>query len=155
MGWSITIDLIDGQDRETSHTVQLANSIATIVDAQNALDAFLADWPALSGLGVTGASVSIPLTAAVTAAQSTSNKDEAARIKLKMVDGGSFNYRVPGPLKDVNGVFEYITGGVVDVSNAGITGWFANFLAAGAARITKYGQRVLAAGGILSGYLEE
>lgn len=155
MGYSITIELLDGQGRDTSHTVQLANSIVTIADAQLALDSFLADWPGLSGLGIQGASVSIPLTAAITAPQATSNKDEAARIKLKMEDGGTFNYRVPGPLKDVNGEFVYITGGVVDVGNAGITGWFANFLSAGAARITKYGQRVLAAGGIQSGYLEE
>lgn len=155
MGFTITLDLIDGQGRETSHSVNLINSVTTLAAAQTTLDALVADWPALSGLGLTGASVSVPLTLTPTTAQPSSNKDEAARMKLKMEDGGSFNYRVPGPLKDVDGLFVYITGGVVDVGDAGVIGWFANFLSAGGARITKYGQRILASGGILSGYLEE
>lgn len=155
MGWTITLDLVDGQGRPTSKDVDLVNTINTVAAAQTSLDALAADWPALSGLGIVSASLSLPLTVTPTTAQSQSNKDEGARIKLLMTDGGKFNYRVPGPLKDVDGNFVYITGGVVDVEDAGVVGWFANFLTAGAARITKYGQRVLATGGILSGYLEE
>lgn len=155
MGNTITLALIDGQGRETTKDIDLVNTITTLAQAQTALDAFVADWPLISGLGITGASATIALTVVATAAQSTSNKDEGARIKLLMEDGGRFNYRVPAPLKDVGGEFVYITGGAVDVAAAGVTGWFANFLSAGAGRFTKYGQRVLAVGGILSGELEE
>lgn len=155
MGNTITLELIDGQNRPTSKDIDLANSVTTLAQAQTALDAFLADWPLLSGLGVTGASVSISLTVTPITAQTTSNKDEGARVKLLMEDGGKFNWRIPGPLKNGSGVFTYITGGAVDVGDAGVVGWFANYLSAGAARFTKYGQRVLAVGGILSGELEE
>lgn len=155
MGWTITYDLVDGQGRATSHSVQLADAIVTVAAAQTASDAFLADFILLSGLGVVGVSVSLPLTFTPATAQEQSNMDEGARVKLLMEDGGKFNYRIPGPIKDVDGNFVYITGGAVDVGAAGITGWFANFLSGGSARITKYGQRVLAVGGILSGYLEK
>jgi hypothetical protein len=155
MGNTITLELIDGQGRPTSKDVDLVNSITTLAAAQTALDALVADWPLLSGLGITGASVSIKMTVTPVTAQPTSNKDEGARVKLLMEDGGNFNWRIPAPLKDGTGNFTYITGGAVDVTNAGVTGWFANYLSAGAARFTKYGQRVLAVGGILSGELEE
>lgn len=155
MGYTITLGLVDGQGRETSKSIDLANSINTIAAAQTTLDALVADWPTLSGLGLQNAHVSIPLTLTPTTAQASSNRDEAAKMTLLMEDGGKVSYRVPGPLKDGSGLFVYITGGEVDVANAGITGWFANFLSAGAARITKYGQRILAAGGIVSGVLED
>jgi len=155
MGWTITYDLVDGQGRPTSHAVQLVNSIVTVAAAQAASDLFVADWPTLSGLGLVSASLSLPLTLTPTAAQTQSNIDEGARVKLLMVDGGKFNYRVPGPLKDGSGDFVYITGGVVDVADTGIVDWFANFITGASARITKYGQRIIATDGILSGYLEK
>jgi len=155
VGSTITLALIDGQGRPTSKDVDLVNTITTLAAAQAALDALVADWPALSGLGITGASITLALTVTPTAAQATANKDEGARVKLLMEDGGHFNWRIPSPLKDIAGEFVYITGGAVDVGDAGITGWFANYLSAGAARFTKYGQRILATGGILSGELEE
>lgn len=155
MGNTITLELIDGQGRATSKDIDLVNTITTLAQAQTALDAIVADWPLLSGLGITGASVSIKMVVTPTTAQSTANKDEGARVKLLMEDGGNFNWRIPSPLKDVSGEFVYITGGAVNVADAGVVGWFANYLSAGAARFTKYGQRVLAVGGILSGELEE
>lgn len=155
MGMTVTLGLVDGQGRTTTKEVDLVNTVTTIAAAQTAVDALVADWPTLSGLGVATASLSVSLTVTPTTAQDTSNIDEGATMKLLMEDGGYFSYRIPGPLKDVDGVFEYITNGEVDVSNAGITGWFANFLSAGAGRFTKYGQRVLAAGGIISGKLEK
>lgn len=155
MGNTITLELIDGQGRATTKDVDLVNSITTLAAAQTALDALVADWPLLSGLGITGASVSIKMTVTPTVAQPTSNKDEGARVKLLMEDGGHFNWRIPSPLKDVGGEFVYITGGAVNVADPGVAGWFANYLSAGAARFTKYGQRILAVGGILSGELEE
>lgn len=155
MGYTITIGVVDGQGRTTTKEVQLANSVNTVASAQSALDALAADWPNLSGLGLANASLTLPLTLTPTTAQDTSNIDEGATMKLLMEDGGYAAYRIPGPLKDVDGIFVYITNGEVDVSASGVTGWFANFLSAGAARITKYGQRVLASGGIVSGKLEK
>jgi len=155
MGMTVTLGLVDGQGRTTTKEVDLVNTVTTIAAAQTAVEALVADWPALSGLGVATASLSVNLTVTPTAAQDTANIDEGAAMKLLMEDGGYFSYRIPGPLKDEDGVFVYITNGEVDVSNAGVTGWFANFLSAGAARFTKYGHRILASGGIISGKLEK
>lgn len=155
MGWTLTLNLVDGQGRNTSKGIDLVNTIDEIVDAQGALDALVVDWPGLSGLGIESATVTLPLTVTPTVAQASSNIDEGATMSLLMVDGGRFSWRIPGPLKDVDGLFVYITGGAVNVGHAGITSWFANYLSAGAARFTKYGQRVLAVGGIKSGKLEK
>lgn len=155
MGMTVTLGLVDGQGRTTTKEVDLVNTITTLAAAQTAIDALAADWPALSGLGLATASVSVSMTLTPTAAQAQSNIDEGATMKLLMEDGGYFSYRVPGPLKDGSGNFVYITNGEVDTADAGITGWFANFLSAGAGRFTKYGQRILAAGGIISGKLEK
>jgi len=98
----------------------------------------------------------LPLTVTPTTAQEQSNIDEGATMSLLMVDGGRFSWRIPGPLKDdTDGTFIYITGGVVNVADTGVVAWFANYLSAGAARFTKYGQRILAVGGIKSGKLEK
>lgn len=155
MGWTVTFGVVDGQGRTSTKEVDLVNSITTVAAAQTAVDALVADWPNLSGLGLNTASLSLPLTLVPTAAQASSNIDEGATMKLLMEDGGYFSYRIPGPLKDEDGIFVYIVDGAVDTSNAGVTGWFANFLSAGAARFTKYGQRILAVGGIISGKLEK
>lgn len=155
MGWTVTFGLVDGQGRTSTKEVDLVNSITTVAAAQTAVDALVADWAALSGLGVSTATLSLALTVTPITAQASSNIDEGATMKLLMEDGGYFAYRVPGPVKDEDGLFVYIVDGSVDVSNAGITGWFANFLSAGAGRFTKYGQRILASGGIISGKLEK
>lgn len=155
-GYQVTVGLIDGQGRETSHTLTLSTAITTIAGAQTALDAILADWPALSGLGVVSATLSVPMTVTVTTAEAHSNFDEGARIKLKSTDNKTISYRVPAPLRDSEtGLFVYITEGEVDVSDGGITGYFANFLSAGAFRFGDVAQQVLAVSGILSGKLEK
>lgn len=155
-GYQITLGLIDGQGRETSHTLTLDDGVTTIAAAQTILDAVLADWPALSGLGIVSATLSVPMTVTVTDAEAHSNFDEGARIKVKSTDNKTISYRVPAPLRDeTTGLFTYITGGEVDVDDAAITGWFANFLVAGGLRFGDVAQQVLAVNGILSGKLEK
>lgn len=156
MGYTITLTLKDGQDRLTTKDIDLVNSISTVAAAQTVLDAIAADWPGISGLGLVSASLTVPMTLAATTPQDTSNFDEGALIKILAADGGKLSWRIPGPLKDVDGLFVYITSGEVDISDAGIVAWFANYLSAGGLRFTKYGQRVMAAaGGLISGKLEK
>lgn len=154
-GWQVTIGLIDGQDRETTHTVTLDAAVNTIAAAQTQLDSLLTDFALVSGLGVRNAYLSVPLTVTPSTAQDASNMDEGAKMKILTTDSKNWAYRIPGPLKDVNGVFTYITGGEVDTADAGIVAYFANFLAAGGFRFGDVAQQVMAVGGITSGTLEK
>lgn len=155
-GWQISINLKDGQTRQTSHTVTLDAAINTIADAQTALDSYLADFALASGLGIQGATVTVPLTVTPSTAQTTSNKDEGARMTILTTDSKQWGFRIPGPRKDASGVFVYITGGEVDIAHASVTALFANFLAAGAFRFGDTSQQIMApAGGIVEGVLED
>lgn len=155
-GYQVTLGLIDGQGRETSHTLTLSAAITTIAAAQTALDSILADWPAFSGLGIVSGTLSVPMDVTLTDAEEHSNFDEGARVKLKSTDGKTISYRVPAPLRDeTTGLFTYIANGEVDVDDAAITAYFANFLSAGAFRFGDVAQQILAVDGILSGKLEK
>lgn len=156
MGFTITGSFVDGQSRPTTKEWQLANSVTTIAAAQTAWDSLRADFLAASGLGFVKATMLVTLTGTPTTAQSPlTNFDEGASMTLLMEDGGEFNERIPAPI--LNGTlddYEYIADEKVDVGDAAITGYYANFLSAGAFRFTKYGQRILASGGIIRGVLE-
>lgn len=156
MGMTITGSFIDGQGRPTTKEWNLVNSVTTIAAAQTAWDALKTDFLLASGLGFVKAQLTVTLTGAPTAAQSPlTNFDEGASMTLLMEDGGEFNERIPAPILNVGlDDYEYIADEKVDVGNAAITGYYANFLTAGAFRFTKYGQRILASGGILRGVLE-
>lgn len=156
MGFTITGSFIDGQGRPTTKEWNLANSITTIAAAQTAWDSLLADFLLVTGLGFVKATMQVPLTGTPTAAQSPLvNFDAGASVTLLMEDGGEFNERLPAPILNAGLTdYEYIVEEKVDVANAVIVGYYANFLSAGAFRFTKYGQRVLAVGGIIRGVLE-
>lgn len=154
-GNQITVGLIDGQDRETTLTLTLDVTQDTIAEAQSVLDAALADFPGISGLGVRNAYLSVPLTVTPTSAQSQSNIDEGAKMKILTTDSKNWSFRIPGPLKDGSGDFVYIVSGEVDTTDAGIVAWFANYLAAGGLRFGDVAQQVMAVGGISSGVLEK
>lgn len=156
MGFTITGSFVDGQGRPTTKEWQLANSVTTIAAAQTAWDSLLVDFLLASGLGFVKATMQVTLTGTPTAAQSPlTNFDEGASMTLLMEDGGEFNERIPAPILNVAlDDYEYIVEEKVTVTNAAITGYYANFLSAGAFRFTKYGQRILASGGILRGVLE-
>lgn len=157
MGYTVTVSLVDGQGRPTSKEFNLATSVNTLAAAQTAVSALLTDFALVSGLGVVSAQLSVPLTVTVTGAQSPlTNYDDGASMTLAMEDGGQFNERIPAPLLNAGGDdWAYIAGGAVDVSDAGIIAYYANYLSAGAFRYTKYGQRILATGGIVRGVLEK
>jgi len=153
-GNQIVVGVIDGQDRESSLTLTLDVTQDTIAEAQTVLDAALVDLALVTGLGFTTATLSVPLTVTPTAPQGSSNIDEGARMKILTTDGKRWSFRIPGPIKDVDGVFEYITAGEVDTSHAGIVAFFANYLAAGALRFGDVAQQVMAVNGIQEGTLE-
>lgn len=154
-GSQITITLKDGQNRLTSKTVTLDAAITDIGDAQTALDSYLADFAGASDLGIVSASLTTQLTVTPTTAENTSNFDEGVNMTILTTDGKKWNDRIPGPSKTA-GVFDYVTGGVVDTSDAGIVALYANYLAAGAFRLGDVAQQIMAAsGGIVSGTLEK
>lgn len=154
-GYQMKIRLIDGQDRETSITLTLPAAVVTISAAQAILDAIVADWPGISGLGLLSATMAVNLTVTPTSAQAASNFDEGALMSILTTDAKTWDFRIPGPLKDEDGLFVYITGGKVDTADAGIIAWFANFLSAGGLRFGDTAQQIMAVGGIKSGVLEE
>lgn len=154
-GYQVTIGLIDGQSRPTTITLTLVATINTIAAAQAALDAIVADWPGVSGLGLVNAYLSVPLALTPTTADDASNFDEGAKMKILTTDAKNWSFRIPGPTKDAGGVFTYITGGEVNTADAGIIAFFANYLAAGGYRFGDVAQQTMAVGGILSGTLEK
>jgi len=154
-GFQITIGLVDGQGTLTSKTVTLSAAITTIAAAQTALDAYLADFVTASDLGVVDATLSVKMTVTPTTAENTSNFDEGVNMQILTTDGKKWNDRIPGPSKTA-GVFDYVTGRKVDVTDAGIVALYANYLAAGAFRFGDVAQQTMAAaGGIVSGTLEK
>lgn len=138
----------DGQGRQT--TKEFAG-VATVLATQvTDMTALLTDFDAITGLGRTGYNMTAKQAAAIVGDGATSNKDEAFHLRYAMADGTVFNQRIPSPKKTA-GVFDFISGGVVDIANAAIVAFAANFLAGGAFRL-KPG---VAATGLIDGYLEE
>lgn len=115
----------DGQGRRT--TKEFSNTDATIAAAQASMAALITDFILVSDIGTTKYSSSVDA-AAVNAAGAAANKDEAVNIRLLMTDGSYENFRIPAPAKDANGVFNYVTAGVVDVAHADIVAFFANYI---------------------------
>jgi hypothetical protein len=144
----VNLSAVDAQGRNTTKTFQ--GEAVTV--AQQAVDmaALLTDFYAVSDLGTSKYNIIAETAAAQAVGNPAANKDEAAVLRLQLANGVIASHRIPAPAKDAQGVFLYITGGVVDINNALITDYVANFLAAGA--FTIQGQVVTA---VLSGYLED
>lgn len=150
---TITLSLTDSQGGTSSKQLHLdPGQVNTLALAQSSLTAIMATWEGISDAGVVEASVSFPLTLTPIAAKAGSNLDEAARISLAMSTGvGKENYRIPAPAK-TGGVFDYIVGGVVDVSNAALVAYFDFFETVEVFRIGVNSLRAVEA--MVSGYLE-
>lgn len=149
---TITVQLTDGQGGTGSKEFHLANSVTTVAGAQSALDDLVALWPDVSGAGMGSPTVSFPLTMTPIAAQEDSNLDEAARLRLAMDTGvGNENYRLPAPHK-TDGIFTYITGGSVDITNVDLLAFVALFDNTDVFRIGINALRSVA--NLISGYKE-
>lgn len=142
------LSAIDAQGRGT--TKRFSGLAATVAAGQTDMTALITDFLAVSDLGTSKYSTGVDTVAVNAVGSPAANKDEAVNIRLQMTDGSIENFRIPAPAKDANGVFEYVTGGVVDIANANIVAFFANFQATGQFRIN--GKVVQS---ILSGTLED
>lgn len=141
--------VLTGQDVQGRRTTkEFENTETTIAAAQTLMAAVLADFIVISDLGTTKYS-SCADAAFVTAAGPASNKDEAVNMRLQASDGSVVNFRIPAPAKDAAGVFNYVSGGVVDITNADIVAFFANYIG-GNMRVN--GKTITA---VLSGTLED
>lgn len=144
---NVVLSAFDAQGRPTTKSFE---GEATTL-AQQAIDmtALLADFVLVSDLGTTKYSASEE-TASVNAVGAAANKDEGVILRFQLADGSIGNHRIPAPAKDAAGVFNYVSGGVVDINHVDIVAYVANFLAAGPFLIQ--GQPVTA---LISGYLEK
>lgn len=147
----VNVSMVDGQGRPTTKSFENSGTVAATI--ATAVDAFLDDWVVISGLGLIDFGLRFETQKVVAPEGSTANKDEAARLQLLMTDGSIYNLRVPAPKKTA-GVFDYITGGVVDTSDAGLLAMLAHFEAAGTMRLNGKTLAPLP-GSFLGGYLED
>jgi hypothetical protein len=147
----VVISMVDGQGRKTSKEFDNTGTVAATIATD--VTAFIADWIAISGLGTVAFNISFETQAVNASEGPTANKDEAARLQLLMTDGSQYNLRIPAP-KKTTGVFNYITGGVVDTSNADLLAMLAHFEAAGTMRLNDKTLSPLP-GSFLGGYLED
>ena len=116
----INLTLQDSMNRTMKK--QLVTELATIALNQSHLDAFLALWAGVSGLGIISADITIPLTVVAQTPAAGSNRDEGATFGV--TTSGDYNtaYKVPGILAALRQV-----GGTVDLAAAGVTNYFADF----------------------------
>jgi len=143
----VKILAFDGQGRQTTKEV---TGVATVLATQvTDMTALLADLDDISGLGRTGYNMTAKQASALAGEGVTSNKDEAFHLRYALADGSIFNQRIPSPKKTA-GVFDFISGGVVDIANAAVVAWAANFMSGGQFRL-KPG---VAATSVIDGYLE-
>lgn len=141
-----TISLTDSQGRNP--TTDRNTQSATLATAQTNLTSHIALLRAISDVGTTKHTIPSE-TAAVNAAVAGSNVDEGVHLVFQMADGSVINHRVPAPSRTA-GVFNYISGGVVDIADADIVAYAADFMAGG----TMYLKPGVLATSLLRGYLE-
>jgi hypothetical protein len=141
-----TISITDSQGRAT--TTDRNTQSATLATAQSALTAHIALLRAISDVGTTKHVVPAE-TAAVNAAEAGSNVDEAIHLIFQMADASVVNHRVPAPARTA-GEYDAVVGGVVDITNAAIVAYAADFLSGG----TMYLKPGVLATALLRGYLE-
>lgn len=143
----VVLSAYDAQGRSTTKSFE--GEATTVAQQVTDAGALIPDFLAVSDLGTVKFSISVE-TAEANVPGPAANKDEGAVLRLQLADGSIASHRIPAPAKDGSGLFNYIVGGVVDIANADIVAYVANFLAAGAFVIQ--GQVVT---DILSGYLED
>lgn len=142
------LSALDAQGRST--TKRFSGLAATVAAGQTDMADLITDLLAVSDLGTSKYSTAVDTVAVNAVGNAAANKDEAVNVRLQMTDGSIENFRIPAPAKNASGVFEYVSGGAVDIANANIVAFFANFLAGGQFRIN--GKVVQS---ILSGTLED
>lgn len=144
----VTLSAFDAQGRSTTKSFE--GEATTVAQQITDMASLIPDFLAVSDLGTVKFSVSVETAETNAVGSAAANKDEGAVLRLALADGKQVSHRIPAPAKDINGVFNYITGGVVDTGHADIVAYIANFEALGA--FTIQGQTVAS---VQSGYLED
>jgi len=143
----ITLSAFDGQGRNASKDYQ--DTSTTVAASITNMTALLTDLAAISGLGWSSYNL-VSKNAAVNAvADAGVNKDEAMWLIFAMADGSQVAHRVPAPAKTA-GIFDFIVGGIVDITDANVVAYADNFIT-GNMRL-KPG---VAATALVRGYLEK
>lgn len=152
MGIVARVRLVDEQGRTASLGLVFPTAVTTIAAAQTAFNTWQPLFEAISGMGVRSAEISAKLTLTPSAAKAGSNRDEGAWLTMTDTEGDNFSVRIPAPSRTA-GVYDYIVGGEVDLTNTDIQDYAAQFEAAGSIRFGAKSYRVSA--GLESGYLEK
>jgi len=119
-----TVTLQDGKKRQTTKRVETETDV--LATAQLAVVDLAVDLLAVTDLGIVTVTYTLADDTEASAADAASNVDVGATIRCRLDNGKVAAYKIPGfPLAKVN------PGGGIDVSDADVVAFFANFEAAG------------------------
>lgn len=142
--FTATITLIDGKNRQCTKRFETETDV--LATAQAAVATLVTNLEAITDLGVVIVTYSNADDTEASAADAASNIDTGATFRCRLDNGKIAAHKVPGfPLSKVQ------TGGNIDVEDADVAAYFANFEAAGAFTLSD-GQVITA---VLSGMLDK
>lgn len=123
--YMVTYEMVDAYNRRTRKTFHTVDTIADEAAAQAAAAALATDLANLTELDILAYNVSLRTvyTDTVTAG---ANKDEGVTFVMRKVDNFNDDIKVPGP---INSIFD--SNGNVDLTDAAVAAFLANFLTGG------------------------
>lgn len=125
MPFSATVTLTDSLNRITSKRYETETEV--LATAQSAVADLITDLEAVTDLGVVEVTYSLKDDTEASAAAAGSNIDSGATFRARLDNGKVAALKVPGfPISKVS------SGGSIDVSDADVVAYFANFETAGA-----------------------
>lgn len=121
---TVTYRLVDGFSREGEKTFVTQN-LADYPAVVAAAAAFLADLQAITGMGVLRYTITQEFSV-LSGATLGANKDAGITLSVRKADSRRDNLKIPGPELSI-----ILPDGTVDIADAIVTGYFANFTTSG------------------------
>lgn len=143
MAIAASITMVDSYGRKTIKRIETDEPV--LADAITALTAYMTDLDAVTDLQATKITYHDIETGVVFAGEADSNLDVGATFRVLLDNGKEAAHKIPGFPASLVGA-----GGQIDVTGAEVVAYFANFLLAGACRLSD-GNYVTQ---ILSGYFD-
>lgn len=131
MAFNVKFNIEDEFGRKTSRTWKNTGATIAAVLADVAIIGPLLD--AIVQGGLTGVNISTADTATTFVASSPSNVDENASIKVRGGDTREYDFDLPMPIAAIR-----LAGGAIDVANAAVVSFFAQFLVGATWRVNLF-----------------
>jgi len=144
--YSCTVEMIDAFGRRASKRFQSDPAMLDFATALTAAGDLAADLAALSELRILAYTVAQRVTYSDTA-DTGANRDEGATLVVELIDNKRHAMKVPGPIQGVRN-----TDGTIDVTDAAVLNYVANFLDGSTLWTVSDGETVSQ---VLSGTLDE